>query len=508
MVEKDVILYTRSITKIFPGVIALNNVDFDLYKATIHAIVGQNGAGKSTFVKILNGIYRADSGKIFIRGVEANIRNPSDARRYGITLTHQEVMLIPNLTIAENVFISKLHLFSRYSKDTLIDEAKKYLEIIGLNKDPMTKVKELRVVEQQMIQLARALAENSEIICIDELTSALNPLETKKLFEVIDNLKRQQRKTFIFITHRINEVFEIADYVTVLREGIKVFTKKVDETSPEEVIHAMIGRNPKEIYVSREHKDIRRETPLLKVENLSTRRSTPVETELRDISFELYRGEILAILGLLGAGKTELGKALIGEEKIVSGRVLIGGRVVKIRNPHQAMKHGILYLPEDRKRSGVIPDMKIYENITISSASDKALLGIIRVRSKEKIDASEWINKLRIYPSNIEFKVKNLSGGNQQKVLIARSLETNSKILIFDEPTFGIDIGAKAEIRRLISSLADQGYGIILLTSDVDEALTLADRIAILVNGRITNILENKNLNREMIISLLGAEKK
>lgn len=505
MMKDQIILSARGITKTFPGVVALNNIDFDLLRSSIHAIVGQNGAGKSTFCKILGGIYRADSGKIFVRGVEADIKSPADARRYGITLVHQEVMLVPNLSIAENIFINKIPYTLKIDKGELYDEAKKYLEIIGLRKDPRIRVNELRVVEQQMVQLARALAEGSSIICVDELTSALSPLETKNLFAVIDDLRKHHDKSFIFITHRVNEVFELADYVSAFREGVRVLTKRTSETTPEEVIRAMIGRDIREIYVSREHRIIKDEKPVLKVDKLTTKRSSPTETELRDVSFELYRGEILAIVGLLGAGKTELGKALIGEGKIVSGHILVKGREVKIKNPHQALRHGIFYLPESRK-TGIIPDLRIYENINLSSVLNKALLKIFRRKSVEKNRALDWVDKIRIHPSNIEFKVKNLSGGNQQKVLIARALEANADILILDEPTFGVDIGAKAEIRRLISTLADRGYAILLLTSDIDEALSLADRIAIMSNGRIIKILENINLSREMIISSLGGK--
>ena len=500
------VLVVRGLVKKFPEVVALRGVDFELNKGEIHAIVGQNGAGKSTFVKVLNGIHKPDGGTIIVEGNEVSIKSPSDAKKYGLTLIHQEVMVIPNLTIAENIFISKLKLRGFLKSSEIYDEAKKYLEIVGLGKDPGTKVKELRVVEQQLVQFARALAEDAKIICVDELTSALNPLETRHVFDVMREFKKRG-KSFIFITHRVEEVFQVADRVTVLRDGSKVMTKEVSSTTPSEVVNAMVGKSLEEIYVYREKKTYTEteKEPLLRVIDLSTAPSSPVETSLKNISFELYEGEILGVVGLLGAGKTELGKALIGMEKIVSGKIVLNGKEIRIKNPADALKHGIVYLPEDRRKEGIIPQLSLSDNILIPPPTLMRIsfAKLIRRVNLEQEVAKKWLKSLNIVAPSIRFKADYLSGGNKQKVVIAKALETRAKILIFDEPTFGIDIGAKAEIRRIISNLTNMGLSIILLTSDIDEALSLSDRIMVLSNGKVVATLINKNLSRDSIINLL-----
>jgi len=501
--DPKIVLSTRRLVKRFPGVIALKGIDFDLREGEVHAIVGQNGAGKSTFVKVLNGIFKADEGEIFVYGEKVEIREPKDAKKYGITLIHQEVMVIPNLSIAENIFINQFKLYKGIDKTYLVHEAKKYIELIGLKIDPNTKVKDLRVVEQQLVQFTRALAENAKIICVDELTSALNPLEAKHIFEVMNELKKS--KSFIFITHRIDEVFQVADRVTVLRDGMKIFTKSVQETSYKEVVNAMLGKDPGELYIRKERNlEIYKSEPILKVLNLTTIPSRPSETKLINITFDLYRGEILGVVGLIGAGKTELGLALIGLQKLASGKIFLEGREIKIRNPKDALENGIFYLPEDRRRLGIILKMNVSENIVLPKVIDLSILGTIRRINIENSIALSWVKRLNIVTPSIYFKAGNLSGGNQQKVIIAKSLESKAKILIFDEPTFGIDVGAKAEVRRIIKTLSQQRFSIILLTSDIDEAITLSDRIVILNNGRIVKILDNINLKREDIIELLG----
>jgi len=500
--DSRIVLSTRRLVKRFPGVIALKGIDFDLREGEVHAIVGQNGAGKSTFVKVLNGIFKADEGEIFVYGKKIEIREPRDAKKYGITLIHQDVMVIPNLSVAENIFISHFKLNKGIDKKYLIDEAKKYLELVGLRVNPTTKVKDLRVVEQQLIQFARALAENSSIICVDELTSALNPLETKRVFSIIEELKKE--KSFIFITHRIEEVFQIADRVTVLRDGIKIFTKSIMETSSNEVVSAMLGRDPGELYVRKKRsQEIYSSKPILRVINLTTAPSKAAEVQLKDISFDLYRGEILGVTGLLGAGKSELGQALVGMQKIVSGKIILEDREIIIKNPNNAMRYGIFYLPEDRRKLGVVSLLNIAENIVLPKAIDISKLGILRnIRIENKI-AETWIRMLNISTPSIKFRVGNLSGGTQQKVIVAKALELRPRILIFDEPTFGIDIGTKAEIRRIISNLPLQGLSIILLSSDIDEVLSLSDRVIVLSGGRIVKLMNNINLKREDIIELL-----
>lgn len=505
MSSQEPILRTEGIVKKFPGVVALKGIDFDLYQGEIHAIVGQNGAGKSTFVKILNGIYVADQGRIFIRGKEVSIKKPIDAKRNGITLVHQEITLIPYLSIAENIFLARIPFIKRLMLDKKEIEAfaRKYLKLVKLNIDPWIKVKELSVGEQELVQIARALAENADIICLDEPTSALTPAEVDNLFSILKDLAKSG-KAIIFITHHIDEVFRIADRVTVLRDGRKIATLKVSETNPYEVVKLMLGREPSKFYVVKEKMIGGRGKPVLVVKNLSTVPEKVRGVSLKNISFDLYKGEILGVVGLLGAGKTELGKALIGLEKVVSGEVFVDGKKVTIKSPIDALKYGIYYLPENRRIEGLVLSLTIRENIVLSIIDHIVKYMGLRDIDTEKKIASEWIRKLNIVAPSTETKVMSLSGGNQQKVVIAKALVTKPRIVIFDEPTMGIDVGAKVEIRRIISELAKQGLSIILLSSDVDEVLALADRVLVLYKGSQVALIPNKDLSRETVLDLMS----
>lgn len=501
------LLKTEGIVKKFPGVIALKGIDFDLYRGEIHAIVGQNGAGKSTFVKILNGIYTADQGRIFINGREIKIRKPIDAKRNGITLVHQEITLIPHLSIAENIFLAKIPSINKpiifLSKKEIESFARKYLELLNLRIDPWIKVKELSVGEQQLVQIARALAENANIICLDEPTSALTPAEVDHLFRILKDLKGSG-KSIIFITHHIDEVFRIADRVTILRDGEKIATLEVSKVDPYKIVELMLGREPSQFYITREKVLREKEKPILVVKNLSTIPEKIRGIGLNNISFELFTGEILGVIGLLGAGKTELGKALIGLEKVVSGEIFIDGKKVSIRNPFDALKHGLYYLPENRRVEGLVLTLTVRENIILSALKRVTKFMGLRDINAEKRIALEWIKKLNIVTPSTETKAMNLSGGNQQKVIIAKALVAKPRILIFDEPTMGIDVGAKVEIRKIVSNLAKQGLSIILMSSDIDEVLALADRILVLYKGSQVALMPNKDLTRDIIMDLMS----
>lgn len=505
--DSEFVLRAVGIVKEFPGVVALKGVDFDLRASEVHSIVGQNGAGKSTFVKILSGVYTPTSGDIFVRGTKVRIRSVRDAKRLGITLVHQEVTLAPNLSVAENIALAlygvRGTVFARTREVELVETARKYLDMVKLRVDPRTKVRDLGIGERQLVQIARAIAENAEIICLDEPTSPLTSMEARVLFEVMEEL-RKKGKSMVFITHRVEEVFQIADRVTVLRDGIKVFTGYVSETNPSEIIRHMLGKEIEEFYPSKTGARVREGvTPKLKVVSLTT----PPEgkgARLKDVSFELYPGEILGVVGLLGSGKTELGKALIGMQPIASGEIYVDGERVSIESPADALKFGILYIPEDRRREGLVAHLTVSDNIVLPKVHRVSALRVVRRIRAERSIAKRWVKSLRIVPPEPGFRTANLSGGNQQKVVIAKSLESGARILVLDEPTFGIDIGTKVEIRKLIRSLADEGYSILLLTSDVDEALALSDRILVIASGRVVKILENKGLSREMLISLLG----
>ncbi len=505
--SSGVVLRTRGIVKEFPGVVALKGVDFELKRAEIHAIVGQNGAGKSTFVKILSGVYTPTRGEIYVGERRARIRNVRDAKRLGITLVHQEATLAPNLSIAENMALAVYGMrgviLGRLRKAELLDLAKRHLERVKLRTDPRTKLGDLGVGERQLVQVARALAENADVICLDEPTSPLTTAEVGVLFEVMEELRKEGR-SMIFITHRVEEVFRIADRVTVLRDGIKVFTSPVSETSPSEVVKHMLGRELDEFYPRRKIAEERTPAPpRLRVVSLTTA-SEGKGVDLRDVSFDLYPGEVLGVVGLLGSGKTELGKALVGMQRVVSGEIYVDGRRVRIESPADALRLGILYIPEDRRQEGLVLQLTVSDNVILPSVYRASALRLFRRTRYERSVAEKWIESLRIVPPRPDFKTSNLSGGNQQKVVLAKSLEAGVRVLVLDEPTFGIDVGAKVEIRRLIAGLADQGYSVVLLTSDVDEALTLSDRILVLVSGRVAGVLDNRGLSRERIIGMLG----
>ncbi|AFK51427.1 ABC-type sugar transport system, ATPase component [Thermogladius calderae 1633] len=493
-----------NLTKTFPGVVALNNIDFDVMYGEVHAVVGQNGAGKSTLVKVLNGIHPPDRGEIYVDGRQVRIRSPADAKKHGITLVHQELMVYPNLTVAENIFVSRM---SRgrtssfvISRRELDDYAVKYLKMVGLDVDPSTKLRDLGVGEQQLVQIARSLAEDAKVICLDEPTSALTPGEVERLFSVIRELKSRGRAV-VYITHYIDEVFKIADRVTVLRDGVKIATKRVAETNASEVVSLMLGRSLSEFYA---YKPVSETTghPLLVVKNLSTQPTRPSEVPLKNISFELMRGEVLGVLGLLGSGKTELAKSLIGMQRVVSGEIWVEGRRVEVKSPLDAARLGIFYLPENRRLEGIVPLMSVKDNILLPSIDlvDK----FVRKNSLEETIASDWVRRLNIKTPSLYTKVSNLSGGNQQKVVIAKALARRSRILIFDEPTMGIDIGAKVEIRRIIARLSEEGHSIILATSDVDEALTLSDKILVLYKGEVKGYLRRGEVSRDKVVKLMS----
>lgn len=492
----------EKIVKRFPGVVALKGVDFSLNYGEVHVIVGENGAGKSTLVKILTGVLRPDSGTILVKGRRFDYLTPREARRLGVFLTQQEAALYPNLSIKENILLSLRSVKRFMWKNSLDREHLEILDKIGLSADPSVKVRELSVGEQQLLQVAISIILGADILFFDEPTSSLSISEIDSLFKVIRQLK-SEGKAIAFITHHLNEVFEIGDRVTVLRDGFKIATKSVGEVDLKELVSLATGKSVEEVYVE---KPLRRgEKPVLEIEDLSTKPANARSTSLRSISLKLYEGEILAVLGLLGAGKTELGKAIIGLEERVSGRIKVDGREVNIKSPHDAKKHGIFYLPENRRTEGLVHIMSLKDNIALPSITKISRSGFFRVAPREEAIARRWVERLKITTPSIYTKVESLSGGNQQKVIIAKFLETRPRILIFDEPTIGIDVAAKAEIRGILRELSEQGISILLLTSDIDEAISLADRIAILSKGRIVGVFRRDEIPRSKIMEMLGS---
>jgi len=490
------LLSLTGVSKEFPGVKALNNVHFDLNEGEVHAIVGENGAGKSTLMKILSGIYKKDAGDITYKGKSVSIPNPLEAQKLGISIIHQELNLMPHLTVAENIFIGRE---DRRPGGVFLDNAKlndaavKLLAELELKLDPKAIVGELTIAKQQMVEIAKAVSYRGSVIIMDEPTSSLTPAETDALFKIIRTLKAAG-KGVIYISHRLEELDVITDRITVLRDGEYVKTLQTSETDIPEVISLMVGRK-----VEQDQRPTNRNIGsevILRVEDLSDHRL------LRDISFELRKGEILGFAGLMGAGRTELARAIIGADPKTSGKIILRGQEVKIKQPSDAVDAGIGYLSEDRKRFGLLLIQNVTFNIVLSSISRFSnKFGFLKMKSAAGI-ARDAIAQLRVRTPSERQYVKNLSGGNQQKVVIAKWLTRNCDVLIFDEPTRGIDVGAKDEIYQLLTKLSNEGKSIIMISSELPEVLRLSDRIAVMCNGRLTGIIDNKDANQKVIMEL------
>ncbi len=490
------LLSVSGVSKEFPGVKALNNVSFDLNEGEVHAIVGENGAGKSTLMKILSGIYKKDTGDIVYKGKSVNIPNPFEAQKLGIGIIHQELNLMPHLTVAENIFIGREDRFPGgifLNNSKLISATIALLKELDLNLNPNDIVGELSIAKQQMVEIAKAVSYRGSVIIMDEPTSSLTPAETDALFQIIRSLKAAG-KGVVYISHRLEELEKITDRITVLRDGEYVKTLKTTETDIPEVISLMVGRKVDQDQRP-ENRTIGSEI-VLRVDGLSDERL------LRDISFDLRKGEILGFAGLMGAGRTELARAIMGADPKTSGTITLHGKDVKIKQPSDAVAAGIGYLSEDRKRFGLLLNQDVTFNVILSSIprfSNK--LGFLKVKSAAGI-ARDAIAQLRVRtPSERQF-LKNLSGGNQQKVVIAKWLTRDCEVLIFDEPTRGIDVGAKDEIYRLLTKLSEEGKSIIMISSELPEVLRLSDRIAVMCDGRLTGIIDNKDANQNVIMEL------
>lgn len=479
---QDYILEVENISKSFPGVKALDQVSFKIKKGEVHALVGENGAGKSTLMKKLNGNYTKDTGTIKIDGNEVEIHNPNDAKANGISIIFQELNLVPLLSIAENIYIGRLP-----KKGKIIDWKKLYsdtseaLKRVGYEIDPRTLVGELSVAQKQMVEIARALSYSStRILLMDEPTATLTTRETKILFDVVRNLK-EQGISVIFISHKLEELFEICDTLTVIRDGQVIETMPIDGLTKDDVTTKMIGREITNIYPSRNTNPSKE--VVLKVEGLTHK------NVYRDITFELHKGEVLGMAGLVGAGRTEIARGIFGIDFRDSGDIYVKGEKIRVNSPDDAIKHGICYLSEDRKTEGLMGNMSVMLNI--SSVNLKSMLdhGLIN-RKKEASIAEELVDSLKIKTPNLEQKVFNLSGGNMQKVVLAKWLNTNVDIFIFDEPTRGIDVGAKYEIYQLINRLVEQGKSVIMISSELPEVMGMSDRLLIIRQGRISAELD------------------
>ena len=490
------LLEVLGVSKGFPGVQALDDVQFDLHAGEVHALVGENGAGKSTLMKILSGIYKRDTGIIKLNGAEVEISDPHHAQLSGISIIHQEMNLMPHLTVAQNILIGREPRIAKFflSERELNKKAQGLLDELGLALKTKDVVENLTVAKQQMIEIAKALSYKSDIIIMDEPTSALTKSETEALFEIIKNLKAAG-KGIIYISHRMEELTKISDRITVLRDGRYIDTLETKSTEISKIIALMVGRevdhNARPTLIKKDDNEV-----VLKVEGLSTRKL------LQDVTFDLRKGEIFGFAGLMGAGRTEVALAMIGRDKMQAGKIYVEGKEVKIKNPAQAVEVGIGYLSEDRKRFGLLLSQDVIFNTVLSSVKNFInSLGVFNgAKAKRQTEAS--IESLKIKTPSSTQTVKNLSGGNQQKVVIAKWLTRECDILIFDEPTRGIDVGAKEEIYRLLQDLSRQGKSIMMISSELPEILRLSDRIVVMCEGRVTGVLDNDAANQENIMQL------
>lgn len=487
------VLALKNISKEFPGVKALDDVSLNAYKGEAMALLGENGAGKSTLIKILGGAYKKDSGEIFINDKLVDISSVNDAKNNRIAVIHQELNLIPNMSIAENIYLGREPKSSlgMIDKKKMNDDADSYLKKLGIDIDTKLPVKRLSIASQQMVEIAKALSMDAEIIIMDEPTDALTAKEVDKLFEIIKELKQQQ-KAIIYISHRLVEIFEICEKVTVLRDGQLIGETSVAEIDEDKLINMMVGRN-----IDEQFPYIPKQTDenILTVENLTNE-------HIKDVSFTLDKGEILGISGLVGAGRTELAKTLYGFYKKDSGRIMLDGSEISPKSPKDALALGISYVSEDRKKDGLVLIMNVKHNITLS-ALEKMSSPLMIDYAKENDIAQDYREKMNIKTPSLNQKIKNLSGGNQQKVSIAKGLVKEPKILILDEPTRGVDVGAKFEIYELINKLKSEGKAIIMISSEMPELLGMCDRILVMHEGEIKGELKRDQASQESIMKLI-----
>ncbi len=489
------LLEARRITKSYPGVCALDSVDFLLKAGEVHCLAGENGAGKSTLIEIIGGSYMKDSGSLFLQGREVEFTSPKHAQEHGIAVLHQELPTLPDLSVAENIFLSR----QPRSAMGVIDyaemnrQAKGWLDMINADINPRALMGRLPLSKQQLVSIAKAISLKARVIVFDEPSAVLTTAELERLFEIIKSFKAEGRG-IIYISHRLEEIFEIGDRVTVLRNGRLVGTENITAITREALVRMLVGREVSEEYRQTSSRAGADRTPVLEVRGLG--RGGVIE----DINLSVARGEILGVYGLVGAGRSEVARAIIGADRIDRGEILLEGRKMRIRSPRDAIRNGICLAPEDRKSQGVLLEKPVSENIALPSMKrmrNFLLLSYGRISRY----ASDFVEKLKISTPHVNQYVKFLSGGNQQKVVLAKWLGMELKVFIFDEPTRGIDVGAKEEIRALIRGLAAEGKAIILISSEIPEILSISDRIAVMYSGKIAGTLERRDATKEKLIS-------
>ncbi len=489
--DPKAVLSLENITKKYPGVLALNNVSIDFLEGEVHALLGENGAGKSTLIKAVAGAIDIDSGTIKINGQEYPKMTPFLSRRLGVEVIYQEFNLVPTLSVAENIYLcEKSEKSALFSAKEIEKKAIKVLDQFGVNIDPRAMVQDLSIAEQQIVEIAKAVSKNVKILIMDEPSAPLSVSEVELMFKIINQLKNNG-VTIIYISHRLEEVFRISDRVSVMRDGCYVSTKKTKETNRQELINLMVGRELKENYPQRKNPP---GEIALEVRNLTGNGD-------RNITFNVRKGEILGISGLVGAGRTELAQLLFGAAHLEKGEILINGVPAKIHSPKDAIHHKIGLLTEDRKGQGLFLEMGVKWNISFPIAGRISKYGVVNTKKEDEI-ATKYKDRINIKTPSLTQRVINLSGGNQQKVVLAKSLAAESDILIFDEPTRGIDVGAKQEIYHLMTELADNGIAILMISSDMEELLGMSDRIIVLCEGELAGEVQKENFNQNYILDL------
>ena len=488
----DNILEIKNITKFYPGVCALSDVSLEFRRGEIHALMGENGAGKSTLIKAVSGAIEPTAGKIIIDGVEFSALTPSVSKEHGIAVVYQEFTLVPVLSAAENIFLGDSE-FIRYGwlsdRKAMNAKAVELFKRLNIDINPNEQVQNLTTGYQQIVEIAKAVSKKAKVLIMDEPSAPLTTNEVDAMFDIVRTLKREG-VTVIYISHRLDEVFQICDRVSVLRDGGYIGTKNVEDTSREDLINMMIGRTLSESYPKRDF--VNDDEVVLEAKNLTG-------NGVKDISFALKKGEILGFGGLVGAGRTELAELLFGRARIDSGELYLHGKRVSLRRPKDSVKKGLSLVPEDRKQHGLILSMSVRENITLS-VIHRLSRGLI-ISAKEEVKHSEkYVEDLRIITPSIEQRAINLSGGNQQKVVLGKWLGSNPEVLIFDEPTRGIDVGAKHEIYKIMTDLVRSGKSIIMISSDMEELMGMSDRMVILSKGRFTAEIKKEEYTQESIL--------
>lgn len=495
--KAEYLLSAEGIRKEFPGVVALDDVEFKLKRGTVHALMGENGAGKSTLMKILAGIYTPDKGEVRLKGVDIRLKSPLDALENGIAMIHQELNLMPFMTVAENIWIRRepKNRFGFVDHGEMNRITARLFDRLKIKIDPEIEVRHLSVANRQMVEIAKAVSYESDVLIMDEPTSALTEREVAHLFEIIRDL-REQGIGIVYITHKMNELFEIADEFSVFRDGKFIGTHASSDVTRDDIIRMMVGREITQMFP-------KEEVPIgdvvLSVKNLA------LDGVFREVSFDVRAGEILGIAGLVGSGRSNVAETLFGVTPASSGTIAIDGKALSIDSPNTAIKNRMAFLTEDRKDTGCLLILDILENMQIAVLQDRFVRGGFVTEKQITAACEEMSRKLRVKTPNLQERIENLSGGNQQKVLIGRWLLTNPRILILDEPTRGIDVGAKAEIHRLVTELARNGVAVIMISSEMPEVLGMSDRIMVMHEGRVTGFLDRAEATQIKVMELAAS---